>query len=273
MQKLNDRADHPRFRKTRNEHSGRSSVGIGSSVLGLIAVLLLQTGVYAGPPFVTDDPAPLPYHTGEFYLFSAGTRTADGTALDAGPGGELNYSAFRNTFFHLVVPLAYSHPFGEPSSYGLGDIETGFKWRFMEQSRSGLDVGIFPFLELPTGDEKRGLGNGKPQILLPLWLGKDTGPWTVYGGAAYWINPGTGNQDWWFTGVVVQRQITERLNLGGELYHQTPDTKGGSPGTGFDVGGALTLVGPYQILFSAGRNIQNPEDNRFSFYVALYRTF
>ncbi|MEJ2078865.1 MAG: hypothetical protein P8Z74_12760, partial [Acidobacteriota bacterium] len=77
----------------------------------------------------------------------------------------------------------------------------------------------------------------------------------------------------WFTGLVVQRQITQRLYLGGELYHQTPDTKGGSPGTGFDVGGGLTLAGPYQVLFSAGRNIQDPVDNRFSFYAALYRTF
>ncbi|MEJ2143999.1 MAG: transporter [Acidobacteriota bacterium] len=247
--------------------------GIRPGLLGLAATLLLQVTVMAGPPFQTDDPAPLPLHTGEFYLFATGTRTAGETDLDAGPGVELNYSAFRNTFFHLVVPLASSHPFGEPSAYGLGDIETGFKWRFLQQSRSLLDVGIFPFLELPTGDEMRGLGNGKPQVLLPLWLGKDSEAWTVYGGAGYWINPGAGNRNWWFTGLVVQRQITQRLYLGGELYHQTPDTKGGSPGTGFDVGGGLTLAGPYQVLFSAGRNIQDPVDNRFSFYAALYRTF
>ncbi len=239
----------------------------------LMAFLALQPSVVAGPPFVTDDPASLPLHTGEFYLFAAGAHSAFDNSLDAGPGIELNYSAFPNTFFHLVVPLAYSHPFGEPSATGLGDVETGFKWHFVEQSHSRPDVGIFPFLELPTGSRDRGLGNGRPQVFLPVWLGKDSGRWTVYGGGGYWINPGKGNRNWWFSGVVIQRQITDRLYLGTDFFHQTADTQDGAAGTGFDVGGGWTLTGPYQVLFSAGRNLQNPSDSLFFGYVALYRTF
>ena len=235
--------------------------------------LVLPAAVYAGPPFVTDDPATMPIHTGELYLFATGTRAVDGDTLDAGPGFELNYSFVQNTFLHLVIPLTYIHPSEGQKAYGLGDVELGFKWRFMDQEHSLLDIATFPIVVIPTGDEGRGLGNGQPQIFLPLWIGKDWEPWSAYGGGGYWINPGEGNRNWWFVGIQLQRQISDKLYLGAELFHQTADTEGGQPSTGFNIGGGLNVGGPYQILFSTGRNIENPDDNRFSFYVALYRTF
>jgi hypothetical protein len=239
----------------------------------LAAILLWAPAAWSGPPFKTDDPEPLPYHTGEAYLFASGTLTVAGRTLDAAPGMELNYSFLPNTFVHLVVPLAYDDPEGGRSAYGAGDVELGFKWRFVKQESWLPDVAVFPFVELPTGSRRRGLGNGEAQVYLPIWLQKDWGPWTVNGGAGYWINPGAGNRNWWFSGVVVQRQLGESLSLGGELYHETADTVGGRSGAGFDVGGCYTVAGPYQVLFSAGRNFENTAANRFSFYVALYRTF
>jgi hypothetical protein len=254
--------------------AGRSPVCALAVAAGIVAlVLAMVQAAHAGPPYETDDPEPLPYHTGEAYLFTSGSRAGDGTEIDAAPGVELNYSLLRNTFVHLVVPLAHVDPDGAGSAYGMGDVELGFKWRFIEQTTWLPDVAIFPFVEVPTGSRRRGLGTGHPQVYLPLWFQKDWGPWTVDGGGGYWINPGSGNRDWWFSGVLFQRQMTERLSLGGELVHETADTVGGSDGTGFNLGGIFTLADPYQILFSAGRNLENTAANRFSFYVALYRTF
>jgi hypothetical protein len=241
------------------------------SVTGLS--ILLPIKAFAGPPFAIDDPFSLPFHTGEFYLFAAGTHAIDGTMLDAVPAIEANYSLIPNTFLHLVAPLSLNKPTGESSAYGMGDVEIGFKWRFLDQSGSRPVVAVFPFVELPTGDESRGLGGGKAQVFLPVWLGKETGPWTMYGGGGYWINPGKENRNWWFTGILVQRQLTARAFLGGELFHQTADAVDGSSSTGFSAGGGVTIAGPYQALFSIGRNVQNVEANRLSFYAALYRTF
>ncbi|HKK21510.1 MAG TPA: transporter [candidate division Zixibacteria bacterium] len=238
-----------------------------------LTVLWSTASVMAGPPFVTDDPGSLPLHTGELYLFATGSRSADGTSLDASPGIEANYSLFRNTFFHLVAPLALVRPSGGPTMLGPGDLELGFKWRFLAQDSTRPDIGLFPLLSLPTGAKDRGLGSGKTQLFVPLWVQKDFGRWTGYGGGGYNINPGTGNKNFWFTGLLLQRQVSNRLYLGGELFHQTPDTAGGASGTGFNLGGGVTLTEPYQILFSAGRNLQNSEVNQFSFYLALYRTF
>ena len=79
--------------------------------------------------------------------------------------------------------------------------------------------------------------------------------------------------DWWYSGVLLQRQITPALYLGGELFHETAQTVDGRPSTGFNVGGGYAIEGPWQVLFSAGRNITDVADNRFSYYLALYRTF
>jgi hypothetical protein len=73
--------------------------------------------------------------------------------------------------------------------------------------------------------------------------------------------------------VLVQRQMGERLSLGGELFYETADTVGGRDSLGFDLGGIWTVGGAYEVLFSAGRNLRNTASNQLSFYLALYRTF
>lgn len=260
----------------RSEISATGTYGVLSMYLCLLSALtifaLVPVVAFAGPPFETDDPFSLPYHTGEAYLFAAGSQAADGTGLDAAPGIEANFSFIRNTFFHLVAPLSLSRPNGGPSTCGLGDIELGFKWRFLEQADNRPAIGLFPLLELPTGDEDRGLGAGEIQVFLPLWIGKETGPWTTYGGGGYWINPGDENKNWWFTGIMIQRQITDRLYLGAEVFHETADFVGGTSSTGINAGGGFTIADPYQVLFSFGRNVQNVDANQFSFYAAIYRT-
>jgi hypothetical protein len=249
------------------------SLGLASRRTTAIVSLVAQVVAWAGPPFRTDDPIPTPYRHGEAYLFSAGQRSAGGTVLTAAPGVEFNYSLLPDTFLHSVVPLGYNGPKTGTPAYGPGDVELGFKWQFFHASRWLPDAGVFPLVEVPTGDRKRNLGNGAAQYFLPLWLQKDWGPWTLYGGGGYWINPGTGNKDWWFSGAVLQRQVTARLYLGAEIFHQTPDTADSRHSTGFDVGGGYDLGSGYQVLFSAGRNVQYVASNRFSYYVALYRAF
>jgi hypothetical protein len=62
-------------------------------------------------------------------------------------------------------------------------------------------MGLFPVLEVPIGEENRGLGVGHWRGYLPLWVQKSFGDWTTYGGGGYWINHGNGTIDrdnWYF---------------------------------------------------------------------------
>ncbi len=160
--------------------------------------------------------------------------------------------------------------------FGYGDTEIGMKFRFIQEAKDGWtpQIGVFPLIELPTGDAQRGLGAGYTRIFLPLWAQKSQGDWTLYGGGGYWINPGPGNRDYWFSGLVVQRQIARPLALGAEVFHQTPDRVGGPATTAFNLGGVYDLSAHTHLLLSAGRGIQGAaQTNRFSYYGAIQWTF
>jgi len=136
-------------------------------LMGIISTFPVTT--CAGPPFLTDDPEPVPFKHWEFYLFStvdAGRKSTNGT----GPAFEFNVGALPNLQVHLILPLGFTIPKGEPSAYGLGDMEFGLKYRFIQETDYRPMVGVFPQLEIPTGDANRGLGNGRAWGKFPLWL-------------------------------------------------------------------------------------------------------
>lgn len=226
--------------------------------------------VLAGPPFVTDDPVPVDYQHWEFYLASQHTQTADGWSGTA-PHIEVNYGVVTNVQLHFLAPLAYNAPTGGDRHYGYGDTELGVKVRFVQEAEHLPQVAIFPMLEIPTGSEARGLGNGHVQAFLPMWLQKSFGDWMLGGGAGYGINPGAGNENWGFGGAVVQRQVTKNFLLGAEIYHRTTLTTGGAGDTAFNVGTVVDLTENHHLLFSAGRSLDGPTN--FQLYVAYQFTF
>jgi hypothetical protein len=224
----------------------------------------------AGPPFLTDDPEPVDYQHWEFYIGSQHTDTSDGWAGTA-PHFELNYGVIPNVQLHFIAPLAYDAPSGGGAHYGYGDSELGVKFRFIQETEKMPQVAIFPLLEIPTGSASAGLGSGHVQAFLPLWLQKSFGDWTIYGGGGYDINPGADNENWGFVGAVVQRQITEKIALGAEIYNRTAVETGGRDDTAFDVGTIIDFTEHQHLLFSAGRSIDGPTD--FQCYVAYQFTF
>jgi hypothetical protein len=235
----------------------------------VLGVIVYPKTLCAGPPFVTDDPEPVEFKHWEVYLASAYSHERDGDSA-AVPMAEVNYGAWPELQLHMVVPFSYDHPDGEASHYGLGDIELGAKYRFIKETDTMPQVGFFPLLELPTGDEKRGLGNGKAQVFLPIWLQKSFGQWTTYGGGGWWYNPGDGNKDFWRAGWEIQRQITEHLTLGGEIFLNTADSIGAEDEVGFNLGGIYDFNENMHLLFSAGRDFKGPSE--FQCYVGFQLT-
>ena len=58
---------------------------------------------------------------------------------------------------------------------------------------------------------------------LSVWVQKSFSEWTTYGGGGYWINQddNLGDKNYSFFGWLLQRKITDKLTLGGEIFHQT----------------------------------------------------
>jgi len=237
-----------------------------------ISIFLLNMCAFAGPPFRTNDPGLLPYLGGEIYLFSSGTFDHGG-ANGIGPAIEFNYELLRKGFVHLVLPLAFNAPNHSKSNFGPGDIELGFKYQFWAQKDWFPAVATFPLTEIPAGKASEGLGNGKPQYFLPVWLEEDFGNWTVYGGGGYWVNLGPGNDNWEFSGILVQYNFSDSFFLGTELFHQTKSSIDSKSYTGIHLGGGISVVKNYQILFSTDIGNGITSYKHFSYYLGLYHTF
>ncbi len=224
----------------------------------------------AGPPYITDDPEPADYKHGEFYVATQVDRIK-GAWLGTAPHLEFNYGVLPDMHLHIIAPFAYVLPAEGTGRYGYGDTELGVKYRFIQETELRPMVGTFPLIEVPTGDSKNGLGSGKTQVFLPLWLQKSIGEWQTYGGGGYWINPGTGNQNFWFFGWQVSRRIVEGVSLGAEVFHTTPKEEQGPSETGINLGLVIDVTENHHVLFSAGRDVQGPND--FHGYLAYQFTF
>jgi hypothetical protein len=217
-------------------------------------VMTFRTTAFAGPPFLTDDPEPVPFKHWEAYLFATVDDTHKQTDA-TGPAFEFNVGSLPNLQAHFVIPIAYASSEGGPRNYGLGDIELGVKYRFIQEAEHRPMVGVFPMLEIPTGNPDRGLGNGRAWWRLPLWLQKSWGPWTTYGGAGYVINPASGARNYCFGGWLIQRDFGEKLTLGGEIFAQGKSSDDTRSSVAFNLGGYFKITPDFQLLFSGGHSL------------------
>jgi len=250
-----------------------------AAILTAVFAVAAMASAFAGPPFLTDDPEPVSLHHWELYEFGSGDRTR-GVDTVAGPAMELNNGVAKNTQLHLVVPRAYFSQNGMSSS-GLGDIEAGVKYRVIEQTGSRPDVGVFPQAELATGDSSKGLGNGRTWYKAPLWIEKDRGAWTDYGGGGFAYNPAPGQRNYWFGGNLLQRTLSPKLALGAEIFLRGATADVGQSGqievpgsrstTLWNVGGQYNFSPDFSLLFSAGHSLAG--EGNSVFYLGLYRTW
>jgi len=195
----------------------------------------------------------------ELYLSWLGLRTPGGAAGSL-PLVEFNAGILPETQFHIVAPLAYAKPAGGPVTRGYGDTEIGLKVRLLRETDTLPQVGLFPMVEVPTGSAERGLGAGHTQVYLPLWLQKSWGPWISYGGYGWWRNPGDGQRNWHYLGWLLQRDLSARITVGGELFRRSAATQGGVASDGFNLGAILNLSERNHILVSAGRNLSGDRE-------------
>jgi hypothetical protein len=246
---------HPECRRPHRPR-GRGRGRISPARLLACAILAAPALAWAGPPYATDDPEPVALHHWELYLATADQWSGEGGWSGTSPHVEVNYGVLPEVQLHAILPVAWARPPGGPAAFGYGDTELGVKVRFVREEGGWVpQVGTFPLVELPTGDASEGLGSGKAQVFLPLWLQKSFGPWTTYGGGGYWINPGSGNRSWWFVGWQGQRRLAEGVALGAEVFHTTAKVHGGEGETRFDVGLVLDLGELHHLLLSVGHAI------------------
>jgi len=155
-------------------------------------------------------------------------------------------------------------------------MELGVKIAFIKESKHFPQIGSFTMFEIPTGNYQKGLGVGKVWYKLPIWLQKNVGKWTFDGGAGYEVVPQTGYRNFPYTGWLVKKELSERLELGAEVFVH------GREGSATPQTQASTLVdgGGYyhfkhhpgeQFLFCYGHSVAGQTENYA--YAGMYWTW
>jgi hypothetical protein len=237
-----------------------------------------------GPPYQTDDPVPVDFQHYEFYIFGS----ADGTPVEmdsTGPAFEFNWGALPRVQLHAILPFGVAAPLNNPvylpsgtgpTELGLLDVEVGAKIAIIKESKYVPQIGTFTMFELPTGNADKGLGVGVTWYKLPLWLQKNFGKWLIDGGAGEAIVPQTGFHDFPYGGFLVKRELSERLELGAEVFShggEGPAPPQTEVSTMIDAGGYYHFKHKpnQQLLFCYGHSVAGQTENYA--YVGLYWTW
>ena len=207
----------------------------------------------AGPPFVTDDPEPPPPGGWEINVPFILERTPGKTEMDA-PLFDLNYG-LPNIQLKLEIPVRIVHEDDDGTAAGPGDLLLGVKWRFFNSEKSQLQFGTYPQVVAPTGNHTRGLGQRRAAFVLPFLAQKNWEKWTLYGNIGYWRQGAHETRNYVYVGAVLEREINDRLELGVELFGNSPKERGGRPDVAFNIGGTWKLSKHVNMLFAAGRDI------------------
>jgi hypothetical protein len=124
---------------------------------GALAAAFFVSGAYGAHPLNTEDTGT--QGKGGWQLELNGERNRDRvdgeTVKGAQAAAVLSYGAADNVDLQFGVPWQ-----DNGTARGGGDLVGAVKWRFWEQGP--LSGGLRAAVTAPTGDEERGLGNGRP---------------------------------------------------------------------------------------------------------------
>lgn len=233
-----------------------------------LLALTVPRAAEAGQPFLTDDPVPT--EPGHWQIFAPQFSAAgSGRQFDGVLETEIDYGAAPGVQLTLDVGSAYTHGAGG-WRWGVGDVRASLKYRFYDDG-AGFQVAAFPGLTLPTGTH--GMSAGRVTAFLPIWAEKDWGPWSVFGGGGYALNPGSGNRDYWTAALAVTRQVNGGLLVGAEVQRQGADAIGGHGSTGAGAGAIVHLSGPLSFHVSGGPTWSDGGGRGFHAFTALALDF
>lgn len=169
------------------------------SFLRLAALIPLAAAqdVYPAPPYVTDDAGT--QGRGNWQLELTVEHERNSASADSGTGSvrletratafvpALTYGLLDNLDIAVVGTHLHLRTIEDGALvndvYGRGDTTLELKWRFREAE--GLSLAFKPGLILPTGDENKGLGVGKPSLGGILIATYDTEPWSWLANVGY----------------------------------------------------------------------------------------
>lgn len=141
----------------------------------------------------------------------------------------------------LYVNAPYIHVQTRSDDYGsgLGDIELGAKWRWLD--RGPFTLAVKPHLGIPTGNDRRGLGSGRVNVGATLLAQYDIAQFTFIANAGLAYQPnrhGDLTSLWQMSGAMLYR-VTDQLQFAVDVGTERNPDRDAHANPAFAIAGAI----------------------------------
>jgi hypothetical protein len=184
----------------------------------LLFTLCFFSNAHAMHPLISDDAGTT--GTGKFNLELNAEYANDNGDSETQIAATLSAGIRENIDLVVSVPYVFTRIDEGAKTLkedGLSDITLELKWRFYE--KDGLSFALKPGIILPTGDEGKGLGDGKAAYSLHFLTSKELDPVTLHLDLGY-IRNGEELRDIWHYSLAAEYAVSKPLtlvaNIGGE---------------------------------------------------------
>ena len=208
-----------------------------------ISLLLgcLSMPAYAAHPLITDDTGT--QGTGKFQVEVNAEHASDSGNTETALGATLSAGLLDNVDIVIGTPYIFLREKDETGHWsrenGISDLSLAVKWRFYEHE--GLSFALKPGVTLATGDEDKGLGDGKPTYSLFFITTKELEPFTLHLNLGYIANRKE-VRDIWHYSLAAEYAATKSLKIVGNVGGETNPDRESNTHPLFALGGLIYKV-------------------------------
>jgi outer membrane putative beta-barrel porin/alpha-amylase len=210
----------------------------------------------AGPPLLTDDPETPGNGHWEINVASTISQTRK-DRLWALPLLDVNYGLGDRIQIKAEVPWLVLQPRqGGETESGIGSVNVGVKWRFLDRDQHGFSLSTYPQFEFRTSaaSARKGLIESGAELRLPMEMSRQLGRAAIVGELGYQFV--RHDKDEWIYGFAVRRKLKSRLEVLGEIHGESArDFRENE--VLFNIGGRVELTSRYTLLFASGRSFKS----------------
>lgn len=244
-------------------------------IVTAVVVLLWAGSAFGAHPLITDDTGTQGKKKFQLEVnseFNYDKETEEGVTTKE-TGGEvaaiLSYGIVDNLDIILGVPYQWFKvkEGGDVVSKGKGisDISLELKWRFYEQD--GWSFALKPGVTFPTGNEKKGLGNGKTSYGLSFITTKEIEPWAFHFNSGYTHNEyklqadkEANRKSIWHVSLASEVEVIKSLKLVANIGIERNPAKKTDMHPAFILGGIIySITKNFDIDVGIKRGLNKPE--------------
>ena len=230
---------------------------LGKVWIAIGAVFIFSSVSFAAHPLITDDTGTQGKERMQIEIngeVSSDKSTEGGVTTKTegrGIAAILSYGITDSADIIIGVPYQWSKTtlddVVQSDESGIADMSLEAKWRFFE--KDGFSLALKPGVTLPTGDENKGLGNGKASYSLTFIPMLESEPWMLHLNLAYTHNEykleadkDAKRNDVWHLSLAGGVDIAEGLTVVGNVGMETNEDKSSGKAPAFILGGIIYSV-------------------------------